>query len=282
METNGEVRSSFTDTDNALIFYRYRPAENERAQIVIAHGLGEHSGRYSQMMERLSALGISSWAPDHRGHGRSSGRRGHIGAFADYIKDLDHMIRIARNEAAGALPCFFLGHSMGGLMVLNHGEKHPGVTDGIIASSPGLAPARPVPKTKSALGKCMSCLWPGLTLDNELDACFISHDPDVVTSYERDPLVHHRVSARWFTEFMAAADETMDNAGSITVPVLLQVAGDDHLVKPEAAQKFAKELSVEDKTLLLYEGLYHEIYNETADRREKVLTDLENWLTERI
>ncbi|HMA67127.1 MAG TPA: alpha/beta hydrolase, partial [Desulfosalsimonadaceae bacterium] len=85
-----------------------------------------------------------------------------------------------------------------------------------------------------------------------------------------------------FTEFLAAAEETMENASAITVPVLLQVAGDDHLVNPEATSKFAGELTVEDKTLLVYEGLYHEIYNETADSREKVLTDLENWLTERI
>lgn len=62
----------------------------------------------------------------------------------------------------------------------------------------------------------------------------------------------------------------------------MQLAGDDHLVNARAAAQFFEKLEVPDKTLHVYEELYHEIYNEPAAQREQVLNDLENWLEERI
>ena len=139
-----------------------------------------------------------------------------------------------------------------------------------------------VPAVKKILGACMSSILPGFTMGNELDATKISHDPDVVSAYESDPLVHDRVSARFFTEFMAAMETVHQQAPSLQVPLLMQVAGDDHLVSAQSAVRFFETLAVADKTLHVYDGLYHEIYNELKERREQVLTDLENWLEKQI
>jgi alpha-beta hydrolase superfamily lysophospholipase len=124
----------------------------------------------------------------------------------------------------------------------------------------------------------MSDVGSGLTMGNEWDAAKVSHDPEVVRAYETDPLVHDRVSARFFTEFLAAMDTVRAQASSLKVPILLQVAGDDHLVNARSSVQFFEKLDLEDKTLHVYEGRYHEIYNEGEDLRRQVLEDLEDWL----
>jgi alpha-beta hydrolase superfamily lysophospholipase len=110
----------------------------------------------------------------------------------------------------------------------------------------------------------------------------ISHDSKVVNAYENDPLVHNRVSARFFTELMDAMETVNRQVSSLRIPILMQLAGNDHLVNARTSEDFFQKREASDKTLHIYEGLYHEIYNETEDRREAVLRDLERWLRERI
>ena len=273
-----ESTGSFNTQDHLKIFYRKYQANPERARMVIAHGLGEHSGRYGNVVERLLPKGITLWALDHRGHGQSDGSRGHILAFDQYINDLQTMIELSKRELPEGMKCFLLGHSMGGLIVLNFALQHPGMIDGVIVSSPVLGIKVKVPVIKRALGKFMSSIWPGMTLGNEVDASKISHDEAVVRAYENDPLVHDRVSARWFTEFLSAMEEVNRLCSKLQIPILMQVGGDDELVDTDASKTFFENLTLEDKTLYLYDGLYHEIYNEPEDQRDRVLTDLETWL----
>jgi len=278
MTTNREFNSTFTGSADVPIFYRQIQAAPERGRILIAHGLGEHSGRYHHVMERLLKKGLSVWAMDHRGHGQSGGKRGHIQRFDQYIEDLQQMMKLVRKDMPENMKCFLLGHSMGGLIVLNYAEKHPHMIEGVIASSPGLAPADKIPVIKGAAGRIMSKIWPAMPLNNEVDSRFLSHDTKVVSDYDNDPLVHPWVTARWFTEYVDAMADTIRSAPSIKPPILMQVAGDDHLVSPEASRNFFDSLTVRDKTLHFYEGLCHEIYNETPKDRERVLADLEKWV----
>ncbi len=277
-ETTGEYAGS----DGVRIFYRHFPAEFEKARLVIAHGLGEHSGRYGNVVERLHPRGISIWAPDHRGHGQSDGKRGHILNFMQYLTDLKAMVELARAGMPDNCNCFLLGHSMGGLIAIYHAQRFSELVDGVVASSPALGMAVKVPAVKKILGSFLSYLWPSLTMGNELDAGKISHDQNVVSAYQNDPLVHDRVSARFFTELVAAMETVHRQIASLEVPILMQVAGDDYLVDARTARRFFEKLNTRDKTLYVYENLYHEIYNELEEQREKALTDLEDWLAERI
>jgi len=277
-----EKSDTFAGSDGVQIFYRHYPAESERARMVIAHGLGEHSGRYGNVIERMLPMGISVWLPDHRGHGQSEGKRGHVLNFMQYLTDLHTMIQLAREGLTGDRKCFLLGHSMGGLIAIYYALRFPEPVNGVLASSPALGMVTEVPAAKNILGLIMSYLWPGLTMGNELDAGKISHDHDVVSAYKNDPLVHDRVSTRFFTELMAAMETVNQQASSLAVPILMQVAGDDHLVNARTAGQWYEKLKVTVKTLHVYEGLYHEIYNEPQAQREKVLKDLEDWLEERM
>ena len=277
-----EKSGTITNADGVEIFYRHYPAESERARMVIAHGLGEHSGRYENVVERMLPKGISVWVPDHRGHGQSEGKRGHVQNFIQYLLDLRLSVELAEKDRPGSMKCFLLGHSMGGLIVLYFAQQFPGLVDGVIASSPALGMSVEIPGVKKLLGSFMSYIWPEMTMGNELDASKVSHDPKVVRAYEADPLVHDRVSARFFTEFLAAMGTVHSQASSLKDPTLLQVAGDDHLVNARSSVQFYEKLDLEDKTLHVYDGAYHEIYNENDDLRGQVLNDLEDWLEKQI
>ena len=282
MAERNESTGELAGTDGVTIFYRQYQAESEQARMVIAHGLGEHSGRYGNVIERVLPMGISVWAPDHRGHGRSGGHRGHVLNFEQYLADLRETVDLAKTDMPAEMPCFLLGHSLGGLIALYFTQRHPDLIDGLVVSSPCLGMVIEVPPAKKVLGSFMSRLWPGLTMGNELDAANISRDPSVVSAYEKDPLVHDRVSARFFTELMAAMESVNREAASLNLPILMQVAGEDYLVNAESSKLFFEKMTLADKTLHLYDGLYHEVYNAPQEERERVLDDLEAWLEMRI
>lgn len=269
--------------DGTKLFFRHFPAEPERrAGIVIVHGLCEHSGRYRRLARRLSQKGISVTAFDNRGHGLSGGKRGHVSRFSDYILDLREVIEKCRSELSENTPLLLLGHSLGGLIVLNFAQQYPELISAVTASSPALATAEEIPRAKAVPGKIMSAIWPSLTFDNGLVAQHLSHDKSVVQDYINDPLVHRRISARLFTEMADAMTTTFSNAAFINLPVLLQVAGADQLVDPESSREFFSRIPAEDKTLHYYEGMFHEIYNEEQQRRQRVINDLEDWLLKHI
>jgi len=281
MTTASEFTATVDAKDGTRIFFRRMSAGPERARMVIAHGLGEHSGRYGNITSPLLAAGVSLWLPDHRGHGRSGGRRGHVPHFDRYVQDLDRIVDAARENLPTGEKFFLLGHSMGGLIAVRYAQRHQRKLDGLILSSPSLGMVVAVPPVKARLAKFMSVLFPVLSLSNELDPAMISRDPAVVKAYREDPLVHDRVSARWFTSLMEAIEAANSGSVAIQVPVLMQVAADDHLVSTPAAEAFSAALGSSDKTLYRYEDLYHEVYNAPRDQRDRVIADLLAWVQAR-
>ncbi|MFO7930892.1 MAG: alpha/beta hydrolase [Thermodesulfobacteriota bacterium] len=279
-----ETTGTLPGHDGTRLFFRQFPPRGEvSAGIVIAHGLGEHSGRYTALAERLADNGILVTAVDHRGHGRSNAKRGYVRRFSDYTTDLEIILEKCRDQVPENCPVFILGHSLGGLMVLNFAmQSTSDRIGGVIASSPALATSVEIPRAKAAAGRILSRIWPAISFDNELAPEYLSHDNEVVKNYVSDHLVHRRVSARLFTEMMDTMQRTRENPHLITVPVLMQVAGDDKFTDPDSARNFFKGISAQDKVLYSYNGLFHEIYNETREQRQRVIADLEDWLRERI
>ena len=214
-----EDKSTFTSSDGLQIFYRKRRADPEWARL-IAHGLGEHSGRYVHLIQRMAQHGFSTWAFDLRGHGQSKGKRGHVQRFTPYLSDSVCLIERVRDNRPNGIPCFFLGHSLGGLIALCFALRSHIPIDGVVASSPALRMGVEVSALRKAIAKIMSSLWPGLTQSNQLDPAKLSHDRDIVRAYEDDDLVHNRVSARWYTEFLAAMETVHREASQLKIPIL--------------------------------------------------------------
>lgn len=262
------------------IFIQKWLVPNPVASLVIAHGLGEHSGRYGNLINWLGGKRISIYALDHRGHGRSAGKRGHVAHFTDYVDDLSFFINGVIDENPN-IPVFLLGHSMGGVIAILYALRSQEKLAGLILSSPGLIPTVDAPKYKVAMASFLSKYFPSLLVSNELDANYISHDREAVAAYLNDPLVHDRISTRWYMEFVKSAEECLNRAGEITIPLFVFHGTDDRLVDFAGSIQVFDAASSRDKTKLLLEGLYHETMNEVEYEREKVLSAVAKWILAR-
>lgn len=257
------------------IFYRHWQVSEPRAVVLLVHGLGEHSGRYQHVAEALAAQGIVCLAPDHAGHGRSPGKRCHIGSFNEFSAPLD-ALRVMIDSRYPELPCFIVGHSMGGLIagsyLLERQERFAG------AAFSGAAFEVPEPPGAGAMlmYRLMALLLPTLGA-MQLDPSQISRDPAVVKDYQEDPLVHDgKISASLVVALLTTMNELQTRREEITLPVLVMHGAGDVMTPPAGSQHFHDGVGSDDKTIKIYPELYHEIFNEPE--RAVVLGDLARWL----
>ena len=249
-----------------------------KAILAIVHGQGEHSGRYAHVAEHMARTGYSVWAHDLRGHGRSSGKRGHVDSFDHYLSDLDHLIRIIK-EHERLTKMFLIGHSLGGLVAVRYAERWGSGLTGFVVTAPLLKLRMKVPGWKKFIGRALSSIVPTFTMTTGLNPNLLSHDSEVVRDYANDPLVHGVATARFYTELLRAEDETFKEAAQLTLPCLIMQAGADGIVDPSGTMDFFKKVGSADKTLKVYDGFYHEILNEPG--KESVLAEIDAWLSAR-
>ncbi len=262
-----------------LYWQGWLPDGDVRAAVIVAHGYGEHGGRYGNLVERIVPLGFAVYALDHRGHGRSEGPRGHVDRFAEYVADL-HALRVRVGEEHRGKPLFLIGHSMGGLIAAHYLLVHSSGLAGAVLSSPALGLAKEPPRLLRLLGRILSWIAPRTSFQSDVDPMVLSRDPSVGLAYAGDPLVHRRVTARLFTELKRGMRDALERAGEIRVAILVLQAGDDRLVDPAVTERFVAGLGSELKTFRPYPGLFHELFNETE--KDRVFADLDRWLEDRI
>lgn len=262
-----------------LYYQSWCPDEGTpRATLAIVPGFGEHGGRYKNVIDWFVPRGYAALALDTRGNGRSPGQRGYVARFEDYRGDLRAFLDVVRNHQLAG-PLFLLGHSQGGLMVLDYVLHHPAGLDGVVASSPTLG-RLPVSPLLILLARALSRVWPGMSMATGLDVTALSRDESVVKAYVEDPLVHNLGTPRLGTELMAAIEWTQAHAGELALPCLIIHGSDDRLCPCEASQAFFEACDCEDKERIEYEGGYHELFNDLD--KEKVLSDVQAWLERHI
>lgn len=217
---------------------------------------------------------IATYALDLRGHGTSEGARGHVMSWEDLLADAAAFSAMVETVAIGEVVP--LGHSVGGSIVLSaivRGRLKPAR---FVVSSPALRVKAAVPGWKLTLGRVASRAVPALALDTELNPDHISRDPSVVAAYRADPLVHSKMSARFYTEWQAANREILLRAPEIRVPFLATHGSGDKIVDSEATEELYNRATVEGRKLIVYPGHYHEPYNDSG--QERVYADLAQWL----
>ena len=230
-----------------LYWQAWLPEGEVRAVILVAHGYGEHGGRYGNLVEEVVPRGFALYALDHRGHGRSEGPRGHVGRFPEFVSDL-HALRVRVEEEQRGKPLFLLGHSMGGLIAVRYLLSHAsGVAAG--RSSPRLRSESPTSRRGSCSGSARILSWiaPRTSFQGNVVPEFLSRDPSVGSAYAADPLVHRRATARFFTEFKRAMRNAQERAAEVVLPILVLQAGDDRLVDARATEFFCAEAGQRDE-----------------------------------
>ena len=281
-----ESSDSFEAYDGLRLFSRswLAPEYDPNRVLVVQHGVGEHGGRYGHLIDALRDTGISIFAIDSRGHGRSDGTRGDARSLDQLVDDLEAFILVLR-ERHGIDRPLLLGHSLGGLIVTRFALRYSNQWElkALLISGPAFkVPVNMVQNVKKVSAQVLRHVSPGLVLATGLPLQYISHDQDTLESYKTDPLIHDKLSIRLALSVLEAGEEVLRDASLLQIPLWIGHGQEDKITDPSGSVEFFRQARSEDKTLRLYPGLLHEIFNETLSERDQVLRDVRDWIQERF
>jgi acylglycerol lipase len=270
------LQGNFTGARHSRTFYQaWLPEGEPKALLLVVHGLGEHSGRYLNLVNHFIPLGYGVYSLDHFGHGQSDGPRKYVERFGDYTTTLQVYVERVRGWQPDK-SLFLIGHSMGGLIGAAYLLDHQAQFAGAVLSGPAVKVPDDVSPMVIFVGQALSAALPKFGL-MPLEAEAVSRDPAVVQAYVNDPLVYTgKTTARLAAEMLKTIRRVGAEAGTIKLPLLILQGSADRLVDPAGAQQLYDAAGSADKTLKVYPGLYHELYNEPE--RAEVLHDVQVWL----
>jgi alpha-beta hydrolase superfamily lysophospholipase len=271
-------------SDGQELFYQgWLPTAEPKAVVCLVHGLGEHAGRYAHVAQALNQDGFAVLGFDERGHGKTPGTRGVSPQFDRSLDDIRLLLEEAAtrfSSAAGAVPRFLYGHSMGGNLVLNYALRRKPDIAGVIATSPFLRAGFKPPAAKLLAGKVLYRLAPNTVMPSGLELAALARDPAVLDAYTKDPLVHDRMSARLALDLVQQGEWALAHAGEFPpIPLLLVHGGCDRLTSAPATQEFAGKVKAAGHpncTLKIWPDCYHETHNEPE--KTQVIQYMIDWL----
>jgi alpha-beta hydrolase superfamily lysophospholipase len=254
-----------TARDGTVLAVRRWPVENSRASMLIIHGFGDHSGRWEHVGQFFQREGFDTSAFDLRGHGHSRGRRGDVHDWSEYLDDVEDMLSELPQTRV------LYGHSLGGLIAASYAVSQRPQPDLLVLSAPGvddnLAPSL------HTMSKILGPVLPTVPVAAGIKGEQLSHDPDVASDYENDPLVLKKATLRLGLEGFRAAEETKRHLERIRIPTLTIQGSQDPVVPVSASARFLPHA-----TRIVYEGFLHECHNELEHAR--VLADIADWIRE--
>jgi alpha-beta hydrolase superfamily lysophospholipase len=265
-------------TEELTLFVRSRrPDANARGVVVIVPGFNSHSGYYGWVGEQLVAADLAVYALDLRGRGQSDGERFYVEKFNDYVADVAAVVKLAKSREPG-LPTFLLGHSAGGVVACLYALDYPRELAGLISVS--FAHDIPAPDFALAVFKGLSHVAPHahiLHLKNEI----FTRDPKAVQAMNADPLIAHETQPTKTLAEMVRADERLKKEfPSITLPLLILHGTADQATRPSGSKRFFDTAGSQDKTLKLYDGHFHDLFNDLD--REVVMEDVKGWIVRHL
>ncbi len=253
-------------------------AEQPRVLVAIAHGLGEHSGRYAALAADLVQARCSVVALDLPGHGEAPGGRGDVPSWLLLREQVVPAMFTALRGLPGQpidLPHVLLGHSLGAVLALDYALVHPRKVVAAVASALALRSTIP-PWWKLALANAARATAPGAGFPHGLDESGMSRDPEVLALRKADPLVHDKISPRLYFEFNEARQRVLREARRLQVPALILQGMADRVVDPKGALEFTAAAPHGMARLITYADVYHELFNDPA--RGHAVKDLIGWL----
>ncbi|AIS01643.1 alpha/beta hydrolase [Streptomyces glaucescens] len=252
-----DAREHVLTGTRGTISAREWPHPRPRWIALVAHGYGEHIGRYAELAGALGKHGAAVFGPDHTGHGRSAGERVVIEDFEDVVTDLHTVAQRARSTHPD-VPVVLIGHSMGGLVAARYAQRHGDRLAALVLSGPVIGtwetPARLLAHD-SAHGEV-----PGIPVS----PAALSRDPAVGAAYAADPLVWHGPMKRPTLRAFVRTLEDVARGGDVGRLPLLWLHGDDDRLVPLAGSRPGVErLSGGAATERIFPGARHEVFHET-------------------
>ena len=254
---------------------QWLPDGEPKAVVALVHGVGEHSGRYGNVVAPVVEAGYAVYGYDHRGHGRSPGPRVHIHRWAEYREDLDAQLARINAEQPGR-PVVLYGHSMGSLVALDYLVQGPDGVAGAIISGTALEPVGVGSRAQIAAARVLTHLAPRLSLSLHIAPTDLSRDPDDHVAHRADPMLTDRATVRWGTESLDTVAAVKQRMATIDLPLLIIHGEADPLNWVEGSRALYDAASSQDKTLHVYPEALHEPHNDLG--HEQVASDIIAWL----
>jgi alpha-beta hydrolase superfamily lysophospholipase len=262
-----------------IVYDVWTPDTTARGVVVLSHGYAEHARRYDHVAQRFGESGLVTYALDHRGHGRSGGKRVYLRDLSEYTGDFHTLVGIAAKDHPG-LKRVVLGHSMGGGIVFAYGVEHPDDYTAMVLSGPAVDAQAAVSPVMVFVAKTLGKVMPGLPVE-QLPTDAVSRDPEVVAAYNADQLVYHGKLPAGIARALLSVGETMpQRAAALTAPLLVVHGEQDKLIPVDGSQHLLECVASEDAHLKVYPELYHEVFNEPE--RAVVLDDVASWIEVRV
>lgn len=256
-----------------MIYQKNYYITNPKATVIIVHGISEHSGRYKELALRFNKEGYDVLTYDHIGHGKSSGKRGKLKSFHEMIDVLHSVVLAEKTRTNNKI--FLLGHSMGGGVVNLYEAKYSNI-DGIISSSA----ATNTPRELRPFKYIGFYLLRWIKISSKMFDDHLAKDPNVLKQIKEDPLMLDYMYLSLLGEmFVKGVKYLHKNINNFNTPILYIHGTSDNIVDYKFSEYMYNNIKTKDKKLILYEGEYHEMLNDY--NKEKVITDILNWLNKR-
>lgn len=266
---------NFSTFDGLNLYYQaWLPNGDPKAVIQLSHGVGEHSSRYSNVVNALVPAGFAIYTKDYRGHGKSEGEHAYVNSFTDWVNDEKEFTKVVRRHEEN-VPLFLLGHSLGACIAILYAASQPDDLTGLVLSGTGTHVGDTVNPILVFLARFLAKIRPKWKTYAGLPD-HLSRDPDVVEKYINDPLVFTRYTFRLGNEIFRIWKILSSEISLIKIPILVQSGELDKIVT--GVSELFSQVTAEDKTLKIYKGLFHEVYNELEADRVQVLANLKDWL----
>ncbi len=260
------TEGKFQTRDGLKLHFRYFKHPQAEDTLILLHGHGEHSGRYQKFAAHLEDKKVSLAMVDLRGYGLSDGEACYVDSFQDYLNDLSDFTTFLKRDYSLKDRFLLFGHSNGGLVALTWALKYPDAIKALFLSSPYLG--LKLPKPLILINDFLCRVAPHFVYQNPVYPPYLTHNPEELVRYKSDNLMRRKVTARLLSEMMTAHHfiEGIPHF-KFPFPVLVLMAGLDRIVDPAKTHLFYKKLSAPYKDLHVFEGFYHEIFNELGQEQ---------------
>ncbi len=262
-----------------LYHQKWEPDEPAAAVVVLVHGVGEHSGRYPYLVGPLVEAGYAVYGYDHRGHGRSDGRRVHVDRWSEYRDDLKTFLGVVAREQPSS-PVVIYGHSMGSLVVLDYLLHSTEGLSAAVISGVALEPVGVGSPALIALARVLTHVTPRLAIPLGIESSSLTRDPEALAALDADDLMEPKATVRWGTESLDTVASIKSGMDTIDIPVLVVHGGGDPLNAPSGARALYEALPNPEKQLRIYPDVRHEPHNDLG--HEQLAADVRQWLDEQL
>src|SRR5437868_5780850 len=272
---------TLTLRDGTELFYRaWLPARPTSRALLLFHRGHEHSGRWAETVAALGLEDVAVFAWDQRGHGRSPGERGAAPDLATVVRDADEWARhLAAAHGVDLRATVVLAHSLGAVLATAWVHDYAPPVRGLVLATPAFRVKLYVPFAVPLLRLRERLFGPGY-VKSFVRAGMLTHDPEQAERYSADPLIFRQIAVNMLLDLHDTSTRLLDDAGAVTVPLLVLAAGSDCVVQESAQRQFVERASSPVKRFEVLPGFSHAIFHE--QERRLVVEKVRAYLRERF